>query len=339
MDLIEELCKTYGPAGREHRIREILERELKNSRFDMRTDRLGNLIVHRPGKSERAQKIMLCAHMDEIGLIVTYIDKNGFLRFTNVGGVFSEHILYQRVIFENGTTGIIGVEPSRDESKEGSKSGAKPKFERMFIDIGAHDRASAEKKVRIGDIAAFSQQVSYIDKKRIAAKALDDRIGCYCLVMTAKRLKRTDHDIYFVFSVQEEVGLRGARTGAYAIEPTYAIAVDVTDTGDTPEAQRMEVSVGKGVAIKVKDSWFITSPAVKDKLAEYARALSIPYQFEVLEHGSTDAAVIQLVKEGVMSGVLSVPTRYIHSTSEMCDLNDVDGTIKLLLHICTEGLD
>ena len=138
MDLIEELCKTYGPAGREHRIREILERELKNSRFDMRTDRLGNLIVHRPGKSERAQKIMLCAHMDEIGLIVTYIDKKGFLRFTNVGGVFSEHILYQRVIFENGTTGIIGVEPSKDESKEGSKSGAKPKFERMFIDIGAH---------------------------------------------------------------------------------------------------------------------------------------------------------------------------------------------------------
>jgi putative aminopeptidase FrvX len=339
MGLIEELCNTYGPAGREHRVRGILERELKKFRFELRTDRLGNLIVHRPGKSGRAQKIMLCAHMDEIGLIVTYIDKNGFLRFTNVGGVFSERVLYQRVVFENGTTGIIGVEPPKHESKEDSKSEAKPKFEKMFIDIGVHDRASAEKKVRIGDIAAFSQQVSYIDKKRIAAKALDDRIGCYCLVETAKRLKQTDHDIYFVFSVQEEVGLRGARTGAYAIDPTYAIAVDVTDTGDTPEAQKMEVSVGKGVAIKVKDSWFIANPTVKDKLAEYARELSIPYQFEVLEHGSTDAAVIQLVKGGVLSGVLSIPTRYIHSTSEVCDLSDVDGAIKLLVHICTEGLD
>lgn len=334
MGLIEELCNAYGPAGREHRVRGMIEKEIRKYCSDLKTDRLGNLIAHRPAKSKRGQKIMLCAHMDEIGLIVTYIDKNGFLRFTNVGGVFSERVPYQRVVFENGTTGIVGIEPSKDTAK----SAVKPKFEKMFIDIGARDRKSAEKLVHIGDIAAFSQQAVYINKKRIAAKALDDRVGCYCLVEAAKRLKKSNQDIYFVFSVQEEVGLRGARTGAYAIEPTHALAIDVTDIGDTPEAQKMDVSVGKGVAIKIKDSQFIANPVIKDKLAEYAQSLSLPYQFEILEHGTTDAAIIQLVKEGVMSGVLSVPTRYIHSTSEVCDLDDINATIKLLTHICERGL-
>ena len=172
-----------------------------------------------------------------------------------------------------------------------------------------------------------------------AGKAIDDRIGCYCLIEVAKRLKKSVHDIYFVFSVQEEVGARGARTGAYAIEPTHAIAVDVTDTGDTPEAHKMQVSVGSGVAIKVKDSLFITNPVIKDRLADYAQALSIPHQFEILEHGSTDAAFIQLVRGGVLSGVLSIPTRYIHSTSELCDLDDVNAAVKLLAHVCERGLE
>jgi endoglucanase len=158
------------------------------------------------------------------------------------------------------------------------------------------------------------------------------------LIEVAKRLKKTKHDVYFVFSVQEEVGLRGARTGAYAITPKYALAVDVTDTGDTPEAHRMQVAVGKGVAIKVKDSMFLANPQVKDKLVTYAKDLRIPYQLEILEHGSTDAAVIQLVKEGVMSGVLSIPTRHIHSTNELCDLDDVEGTIALLARACEQGL-
>jgi len=335
MGLIEVLCNAYGPTGREHRVRGIIEKELKGLCSDVYTDRLGNLIAHRPAKSKRGQKIMLCAHMDEIGLIVTYIDKNGFLRFTNVGGVFAERVPYQRVVFENGTTGIVGIEPSKDESK----SSGRPKFESMFIDVGARDRESVQRKVRVGDIASFSQQLVFINKKCIAGKAIDDRIGCYCLIEVAKRLKKSIHDIYFVFSVQEEVGGRGARTGAYAIEPAYALAVDVTDTGDTPEAYKMQVSVGKGVAIKVKDSGFITNPIIMDKLAEYARTLSIPHQFEILEHGSTDAAFIQLVKGGVMSGVLSIPTRYIHSTSEVCDLDDVNGTVELLAHVCEKGLD
>ena len=334
MGLIEELCNAYGPAGREQRVHKIIEKELKGHCADIHTDRLGNLIAHKPSVSKRAEKIMLCAHMDEIGLIVTHIDKKGFLRFTNVGGVFPETILYRRVMFENGTIGVIGIEPDKDSAK----SSVKPKLERMYIDVGTRDIEGTRKIVQIGDIASFYQQAIRLGKERVAAKALDDRIGCYCLIETAKRVKKPNSDIYFVFSVQEEVGLRGARTGAYAIEPTYALAVDVTDTGDTPEAHKMQVEMGGGVAIKVKDSMFIANPVVKERLVEYAKTLAIPYQFEILEMGTTDAAVIQLVRAGVMSGVLSIPTRYIHTTNEVCDLRDVDGAIELLAHVCARGL-
>lgn len=336
MGLIEELCNTYGPAGREHLVRKLIGKEMKGLCSEVKTDRLGNLIARCPPArgSKTGGRIMLCAHMDEIGVIITYIDKNGFLRFTNVGGVFPELALNQRVIFENGTIGVIDIEPEKDSSK----SAVKPKLEKMYIDIGARDQKSAEKMVQIGDIASFDQHAIWISDKRISAKALDDRIGCYCLVEVARRLKKTQNDVYFVFSVQEEVGLRGARTGAFAITPKYALAVDVTDTGDTPEAHRMQVALGKGVAIKVKDSMFLANPVVKDRLVEYAKDLRIPYQLEILEHGTTDAAVIQLVKEGVMSGVLSIPTRHIHSTNEICDLKDVEGTIALLTRVCEKGL-
>lgn len=335
MGLIEELCNAYGPAGREHGVRKIIQKELKKHCLKVRTDRLGNLIAHRPAQNTKTgEKIMLCAHMDEIGLIVTYIDKKGFLRFTNVGGIFPGRILHQRVVFENGTIGVIGF-----EQDEGSlKTLEKPKLAKMYIDIGAGNRKEAQGMVQIGDIASFYQQAIHISDTRISSKALDDRIGCYCLIEAAKKVKNRKHDLYFVFSVQEEVGLRGARTGAFSIAPKYALAVDVTDTGDTPEAHKMEVALGKGTAIKVKDSWFIANPVIKDKLVKYAKTLKIPYQLEILEMGTTDAAIIQLVREGVMSGVLSLPTRYIHSTNEVCDLNDVKGTIKLLTYVCEKGL-
>lgn len=334
MGLIEKLCDAYGPAGREHGVRAMIEQEVKGSCTDMRTDRLGNLICRKAPARGSGAKIMLCAHMDEIGIIVTYIDQQGFLRFSNIGGVFPARILNQRVLFENGTIGVIGIEPEKD----GSKADTKPRLDRMYVDIGARTREAAQQSVQIGDIACFYQRAVRLGGGSLSAKALDDRIGCYCLIEALKRLKQTDHDLYFVFSTQEEVGLRGARTGAYAIEPAYALAVDVTGTGDTPEARKMQVELGGGVAIKVKDSGFIAHPAVKDRLVEHARSLGMPYQLEILEQGTTDAAVIQLVKEGVMSGVLSVPTRYVHSTNEVCDLKDVQATIDLLVRVGEKGL-
>lgn len=328
MELIVSLCDAYGPAGREEGVRDLIAASIKNHAEDITTDRLGNLIVHIPASSDVSEpkRLMLCAHMDEIGVIITHIDKNGFLRFAPVGGVFQEHSAHQRVVFRNGTIGIIGVETKKDTPKP-------PRFDHLYIDIGAGTRENAEKQVHIGDIAAFYQKATTVNG-RIIGKAMDDRIGCYCLIETIKRLEHSSHDLYCVFSVQEEVGLRGARTGAYAIAPDYAIAVDVTGTGDTPESVRMDVCLGKGTAIKVKDRAFISHPLLKDLLVKFARAAAIPHQLEILEWGTTDAAVIQLVKDGVISGVLSIPTRYIHTTNEMCDLADVKATIDLLTYLC-----
>jgi endoglucanase len=331
-EFLKQIVNAYGPAGREEKVRQMIETEIKPLNLEVRTDVMGNLIVHRPpaAATSRPAKIMFCAHMDEIGLIVTHIDKKGFLRFTNIGGLFSDRVLHQRVVFENGQMGVIGVETKPQTPKP-------PALENYYVDIGCRDADDARSRVRIGDIAAYHQQAQLI-QNRFAAKALDDRIGCYCLVEVLKRLIGNSADLYFVFSVQEEVGLRGARTGAFSIAPDYAIAVDVTATGDTPEAPTMEVRLGGGPAIKVKDSMFIAHPRVKDKLVEYSEQLGMPHQLEILEHGTTDASVIQLVNAGVLSGVVSIPTRYVHSANELCDLDDVEAAIKLLTHVAQLGL-
>ncbi len=330
MELAIKLCEAYGPAGREDKIREIILSEIRAYTKSIEVDRLGNLIAFFPGTEEKKDSIMFCAHMDEIGLIITHIDKHGFLRFTNVGGIFPEKILHQRVMFENGTIGIIGIESKPETPKPF-------RLDHLFIDIGAENKESAERKVRIGDIACFYQK-SILVNDCLIAKALDDRIGCFCLIETIKKVQNNKDDLYFVFSVQEEVGLRGARTGAYKVEPKYAIAVDVTTTGDTPECPRMEIVIGKGTAIKVKDRAFLTHPHIKEKLVEYAEEASIAYQFEILEFGTTDAAAIQLVKEGAISGVLSIPARYVHSTNELCSVKDVQSTVDLLAMVAKKGL-
>jgi len=161
---------------------------------------------------------------------------------------------------------------------------------------------------------------------------MDDRIGCAVLVETLRRLERTPHEVHFVFSVQEETTLSGARTAAYGIEPDMAIAVDVTGTGDTPESRPMAVELGKGPAVKVQDAGMIAHPAVREWLVRAAEAAGVPYQMEVLERGTTDAAAMQLVRAGVPSGCLSIPCRYIHTPSEMVDGEDVEGAVRLLLH-------
>ncbi len=332
MELVKNLTEVFGPSGCEENVRMLIRSEIKKVCKDFKVDALGNLIAHIPAKNRKnAKKLMFCAHMDEIGLIVKHIDKNGFLRFTNVGGIFSERILHQRVIFQNGVVGVIGVETKQETPKP-------PNLENFYIDIGAKSQNEARKMIEIGDIASFYQQTEIINN-RVIAKALDDRIGCYCLIQAMKRFKKSKFDLYFVFTTQEEVGLRGARTSAYRINPDYAIAVDVTLTGDTPESPQMAVSLGKGVAIKIKDSAFITNPFIKDKLISIARRSRIPYQLEILERGTTDAAVVQLIREGVLSGVVSIPSRYVHSPNEMCDLNDTMATINLMVGCIEQGFE
>lgn len=325
--LLEDIVKVYGPSSREDLAREFIKNEISGHVDNIDVDPLGNLIAHKKGDGK---KIMVSAHMDQIGLMVIDIDEKGFIRFTNVGGISPFTSLHQTVIFENGTKGFIDAEPMDNISKL--------KLENMFIDIGASSKEEAEKQVSIGDICIY--MADYIETdKTVTTAYLDDRVGCFIAIEALKEIKNPKNDLYFVFSVQEEVGLRGAKTAAYTVDPDYGMAIDVTMSGDTPKAKRFAVSMGKGTAIKVKDNSVITSPKVKDKLIELAKAKEIPYQLEVLEFGGTDSGAIHLTKGGVPSGVISIPTRYIHSPIETASKEDISNSAKLLVEFLNANLD
>jgi len=211
-------------------------------------------------------------------------------------------------------------------------------MEKLFIDIGAADKAAAERLATVGDICAFDRPCADLGD-RLVAKAMDDRIGCAVLIQVLQQLKDTPHQVNFVFTVQEEVGLRGATTSAYGIAPDVAIAVDVTGTGDTPEAPTMAVSLGKGPAIKVKDRGMLAHVGLKNLLVATAKAQGIPYQLEVLDMGTTDAMAMQMTREGVPAGVISIPTRYIHTPSEMVDYGDVTNAVRLLVALLQGPLE
>lgn len=318
-NLLKDILKVYGPASNESKIRDFIRNEVEDYVDDIYVDTLGNLITHKKGDGK---KIMIAAHMDQIGLMVTDIDENGFIRFTNVGGISPDISLSQKVIFQNGVQGIIFNEPLVDNKKL--------KLENMYIDIGVFSKEEAEKKVHIGDICIYDSD-SIINENVVFGPYLDDRIGCYIAIETIKQIKETTNDLYFVFSVQEEVGLRGAKTAAYRINPDIGIALDVTSNGDTPKAKRFAVGLNKGAAIKVKDNSIIAHPKVKNTLVELAQRNNIKYQMEVLEFGGTDSGAIHLTREGVPSGVISIPTRYVHSTVEMASLNDIKNSLDLLI--------
>jgi endoglucanase len=267
--------------------------------------------------------------MDEIGVMVTYIDEKGFARFTRIGGVNPLTCIGSRVKFEDGRIGVIGVEQKRDNMDK------TPQLEQLYIDVGATSRDDCP--IRVGDPAVFVRPFT-AQGTRLVSKAMDDRIGCAVLIEVLRRLEETPHSLYVVFAVQEEVGSRGARTSAYGIEPDIAIAVDVTGTGDTPESRPVAVKLREGPAVKVKDRGMIAHPRVRQLLVDRAEEAAIPYQLEVLECGSTDAAAIQLVRAGIPAGCLSVPCRYIHSPSEMVDESDVENAVRLLLEVLQKPL-
>ncbi len=316
MKLLKMLTQCHGTSGAEGRICEIIKNEVSPYCDDITVDALGNLIAHKKGNGK---KVMLAAHMDEIGIVVTFIEETGFLRFASVGGLSSHDLIGRRVCFENGTVGVIA----------GEKDNEKCAISKMYIDVGASDFKEAEKIVSVGDNANFMGEF-ITQGNRVISKALDNRVGCYVLIEAIKKIK-SDNDLYFCFTSQEEVGLRGARTCAYSVNPEYALSIDVTDTGDTPECAKMAVKLGCGTAIKVMDYSVITSREVRGKLAELAKENGIKYQLEIMTEGGTDAGVIHFSRSGVKIGGLSIPTRYIHSPSEMADTRDIEETIKLLI--------
>ncbi|NLY53561.1 MAG: M42 family metallopeptidase [Firmicutes bacterium] len=320
-ELIKRLVEAYGPAGSEECVRNLIMEEVRPYVDEVQVDALGNLIAIKRGGSK---KLMLSSHMDEIGVMVTHIDENGFLRFYNVGGLSPFSLIGNRCYFANGTVGVFGTE-QLDAMKDLTMS-------KMFIDIGAASREEAAEKVRIGDTAAIKRE--FVDLgNRLVAKAMDDRIACAIQIEALKQVEKPVYDVYAVFSVQEEVGLRGARVAAFGITPDLGIAIDVTRTGDTPKSATMDVALGKGPTVKVRDSSVLCTPAVRHHMEEVAKANNIPYQLEVLERGGTDAGAIQLTKSGVPAGVMSIPCRYIHTASEMVDYRDVEHGVRFLVKL------
>ncbi len=326
--LIQKLVESVGPSGYEKPVRDLIRSEIDGFADEIRVDALGNLIARKGTGGQGGLKILLSAHMDEIGVIATHIDDNGFVRFTGVGGVYPHTCYGGRVKFVNGTQGVIGIEKMDGLEKM-------PGLAKMFIDVGAASRADCP--VKVGDMAVFDRPFTQIGS-RLVSKAMDDRIACAIQVETLRRMKEYGgpNELYFVFSVQEEVGPRGAGPATFGIDPDMGLSVDVTLTGDTPQGAKMEVALGKGPAIKVKDSGMIADPRVIAAMTAAAQRAGLPYQYEVLVGGTTDAIAIQVSRAGVPAGCLSVPCRYVHSPSEMVDLNDVEQSVELLVELLSK---
>jgi len=317
--LVKELAGAYGPPSREEEVRELIRGKIAPYVDEVYTDALGNLIAVKKGPGKR---IMLAAHMDEIGVVASYIDEKGFIRFSNMGGVSPFIAAGQRVVFGNSTVGAVCYEESLEEMKD-------LKINRMFIDIGSKSREETYKFVKPGDMGVFVGETLEQNGKYIS-KALDDRIGCAILVALAQQMKNPPNEVVFAFTVQEEVGLRGAGPAAFGVKPDLAVAVDVTNTGDTPECKPLAIELGKGPTIMIKDAKTLSHPVVKDALINCAIKENIPYQLEVLNAGANVAGALQLTAGGIPSGGVSIPCRHMHRPCEMVDINDVQNAIKLL---------
>lgn len=326
--LIRQLVETTGPSGFEDAVRALIRAEIEPYADDISVDALGNLIARKQGIGN-GLKVMLAAHMDEIGVMVTHISKEGFLRFTNIGGVYTHTLLGGRVQFANGTIGVIYSDRILDRSR------LHP-LNKHYIDVGASSPEDCP--VGVGDAAAFVRPL-VVQGRRLSAKSMDDRIGCAVAIEALRRLDQTPHEVYFVFSVQEEVGVRGAQTAANRINPDVGIAIDVTLTGDMLEARPMAVSLGKGPAIKVKDTGMIAHTGLVRLMRRRAEEADIRYQLEVLEGGSTDARAIQIANAGSAAGALSIPCRYVHSQSETVDADDVENSVRLLVEILSKPIE
>ena len=327
--LIQKLTETFSPSGYETAICEVIRKEIKPLANEVRVDALGNLIARKGSKSKSGLKIMLAGHMDEIGLMATHIDENGFIRFTGLGGIRLTALTGGRVRFMDGTPGVINSDRITDPAKA-------PTLDQFFIDVGATGKKDCP--VKVGDVCGFERP--FLDMgKRMVAKSMDDRIGCAVMIEALRTLKTSPHELYFVFTTQEEVGLRGATTSAFGVDPDLGLSVDVTGTGDTPKGSKMEVALGKGPAVKVKDGGMLADPRIVNWMIRTAEKAKIPYQREVLEGGTTDARAIQVARAGVPAGCLSVPTRYVHSPSEMVDTGDVQNSVKLLVALLSAPVD
>lgn len=335
--LLEKLSNASGVSGFEDNVRNLMMEELKGFVDELDVDNMGNLIAIKKGKPD-GKKVMLAAHMDEIGLIVRYIDKNGFIKFSKLGGINDQMLLNQEVYIHSNGEKILGVIGSKPPHRMKAAEKKKPvEYENMFIDIGASSKEDAEEMINVGDPITIKQKFAELKNDLVMGNAMDNRVGCAILLEVMKRA-RSDATICGVGTVQEEVGLKGARTAAFRINPDMALALDVTISGDHPGMKEEEApaKAGKGPCIILTDAsgrGIITHPQVKELLIQVAEEEEIPYQIEVSEGGTTDATAIHLTREGIPTGVISPPSRYIHTPVSVVNIKDVENAVKLILAV------
>ena len=332
-ELLRELVETPGVSGDEHRIREKIEEKVKDHADSIETDKMGNLIA-RKGSGEKT--LMISAHMDQIGLTVQTVDENGYIRFSKVGGVTTQSLMNQRVTIhtkDEEVTGVIGMKPPHLMDKD--KMDELPDEDKLFIDIGAEDEEGVEEAgVRVGDYITFERSFAELRDDYVTSMAMDNRVGCAVGVEALKRFDE-DYELVVVFSTQEEVGLKGAKTSAFKVDPDVALAVDVSIAGDLPgvEPQESDLEMGEGVEITMvqsKGRGLITPETVKNWLRETAENKDHDYQPGVWDGGATDAAKIYLVREGIPTGSIGVPLRNMHSATEVLKLSDLEDTVDYL---------
>ncbi|MGD0644295.1 MAG: M42 family metallopeptidase [Candidatus Bathyarchaeia archaeon] len=329
---LEQLSNACGVTGRENEVRELMVQLMKPYADEIIVDKLENVIAVKKGKSA-APKIMLAAHMDEVGLMVKTITKEGFLQFSKMGGIDDRILPAQEVtIFSRKGMflGIIGSKPPHIQKEEERKKVIG--YDELFIDIGAESKENAiALGVAIGDPVSFNVKYAELGRDVVVGKAFDNRAGCVAMVEALKLLEKTDCTVCAVGTVQEEVGLRGAATAAFGVDPDVALALDVTIAGDVPGVREFDTSVkmGKGPALTISDSGLITHPKILRWLLDTAEEEKIPFQLESGLLGSTDAARISITRQGIPSGTISIPTRYIHSPVGMLSLSDIENSAKL----------
>lgn len=320
IDLLKKVLAPIGPSGLEAPVATVIAQEIRDYVDTLETDALGNLIAIKQGKGEHPRKIMLSAHMDHIGYIVTGVEKEGYLRVTNVGGVSLPMSMTRHVVFSNGVHGVVVCEPV-----EGNKQ-----MRHLFVDIGAKDKEEAEGMVALGDVAVYANDLFPLGQHRWGSPAMDDRCACALLIKLLQTVGETQDTVMAVFSVQEEVGCRGAKVASFALAPDVGIALDVTGWGDTPGTTQPDIKLGEGAAIKVMDRGSISNPELREELLACGEKAGVKTQREVLPYGGTDASAMQTSRGGIPVCTVSIPCRYVHSACEVIDMRDMDAALAVL---------
>ena len=329
LDLIKELCTLDGTSGDEKTVRDFIISQIDGF-CEYRTDALGNIIAHKKGKKQAAKKLMLDAHMDEVGFIITSVTGDGFLKFKVVGGIETSALMFRRVTINGNLKGVIGGKPIHLMGEAERKK--LPDKDSLYIDIGADDKEEAEKYISVGDCGVINGDFEIIGDK-VLSKALDDRIGCAFLIKLLR--EESEYDFYASFSVQEELGCRGAKTAAFAINPQAALVLESTTAADIADVaeENTVCKLGDGPAISFMDR----ATLYDRELYNAALNSGVTCQPKKAVAGGNNSSAIHLSGEGVRTLAISVPCRYIHSCSSVADVNDIENAYKLCKHML-EGI-